>query len=322
MSEHRKRRVLLDTNIWRYVVDEGAQGLLLRVVRDSFCAAQVAPGVVYETLRLKDASLRAKLIRLMTNPRFNRLMPEAYSESMEILEEIKRMRPSWLRVVPDLRFFERLKKDWSRKTGGFWVRCEEAPEAEAKFVSHSEGSLMEQARDQSHVARKEMIKAGWNRNPSMNKTLAGFDFPVPGWRGDMVEMWRIDSLTGLTYGLAQTGNAYRDWIAPFIDLDGGLLGSAGWNEFWLYEADKTLMPRQWLRWAHSFAQRFRKVTPGSMGDVQLATYFVETDVVVTADKALIEILEECRPYAPCRLPEGRLIPAGSAGVVELLRILG
>ena len=32
------------------------------------------------------------------------------------------------------------------------------------------------------------------------------------------------------------------------------------------------------------AQRFRKVTPGSPGDTQLSTYFVETDVVITADK--------------------------------------
>lgn len=42
------------------------------------------------------------------------------------------------------------------------------------------------------------------------------------------------------------------------------------------------------------------------GDTQLATYFIETDVVITADKALLEILEEYRPYAPCRLPEGCL----------------
>jgi hypothetical protein len=30
--------------------------------------------------------------------------------------------------------------------------------------------------------------------------------------------------------------------------------------------------------------------------------------VVTADKALLEILQESPPYAPCSLPEGRLVP--------------
>jgi hypothetical protein len=85
--------------------------------------------------------------------------------------------------------------------------------------------------------------------------------------------------------------------------------------------DKTALPRQWLRWAHSFAQRFHKVTPGSPGDTQLFTYFVETDVVITADKALIEILNDCRPYAPCTLPEGTLVPGGAPGVAKLFRLL-
>jgi len=316
-----RRRVLLDTNIWRYVVDNESQGRLLRLARDGSYDVQIAPGVLYETLRLKDASLRATLVRLMTNSRFRRLMPEAYSESIEILREIERTHPDWLRDAPDLRFFNRLKKDWTRRTGGFWVRCERSPQSEALFIGQLEGELIEGAKAQAQVARKEMVDMGWKRNPPMDKTLAGFNFPVPGWRGDMVEAWRIDSLVGMTYALARQGHAYRDWIAPFVELDDGLLRSAAWGEFWLYLTDKSALQRQWMRWAHSFAQRFRRVTRGAPGDTQLSTYFVETDVVITADKALIEILEECRPYAPCHLPDGKLLPAGAPGVAGLLQLL-
>jgi hypothetical protein len=316
-----RKRALLDTNIWRYVIDNNAQGSLLRLARDSSYDVQIAPGVLYETLRLKDASLRATLVRLMTNPRFHRLMPEAYSESMEILREIERVRPDWLRDKPELQFFNRLKKDWSRKTGGFWVRCERSPQSEAQFISQGDDGMMEGAKAEAKLARKEMIDTGWKRNPPMDKTLAGFNFPVPGWRGDMVEAWRIDSLVGMTYGLTRQGHAYRDWIAPFVELDDGLLHSAAWGEFWLYLAEKNALPKQWLRWAHSFAQRFRNVSPGSPGDTQLSTYFVETDFLITADRALIEILEECRPYAPCRLPDGKLVPAGAPGVENLLAML-
>ncbi|MGZ5880341.1 MAG: hypothetical protein ACXWJO_01180 [Xanthobacteraceae bacterium] len=49
-----KKRALLDTNIWRYVVDHGAQGGLLRVACVGSHMVQIAPGVLYETLRLKD----------------------------------------------------------------------------------------------------------------------------------------------------------------------------------------------------------------------------------------------------------------------------
>jgi len=120
---------------------------------------------------------------------------------------------------------------------------------------------------------------------------------------------------------ARPGNAYRDWICPFVEVDKGLLQSDQWVEFWMYHVDKMLLPRQWLRWAHSFSQRFRKVTPGSFCDVQLVPYFLEADVIVTADKALIKILEEYRPYAPCQLPLARLVPAGEEGVAALLREL-
>ncbi len=314
-----RKRALLDTNVWRYIVDTESQGALLRFARDGPYDIQIAPAVLYESLRLKDVPLRRAIVRLMTNTRFHRLMPEAYSESMEILREIERARPDWMRDTPDMAFFSRLKKDWTRKTGGFWVRCARAPDSEANFLGQAEGQVVADARAQVQVARKETIQWNWKQNPSMDKTLAGFQHPVPGWHGDMVEMWRLDSLVGLTHALSRPGNPYRDWIAPFVELDDGLLGSAAWVEFWLYVADKHAMPRQWMRWAHSFAQRFRKVTPGAPGDTQLSTYFVETDVVITADKALLDILEECRPYAPCGLPEGKLISAGASGVEELLQ---
>jgi len=321
-----QKRVLLDTNVWRYVIDKGSQGALLRVAREGPYRVQIAPAVVYETLRLKDAQLRANLVRLMSNWRFHRMMPEAYSDSMEILQEIKRLRPQWLREVPEMQFFNRLKKDWARRTGGFWVRCARSPATEANYLGAVESEMIEGAKTQTLVARQEISASEWKRNPPMDKTVAAFHRPVPGWNGKPLEAWRWDSLTSMTFGLARQGNPYRDWIAPFVELDDGLLlgsqfGSAAWVEFWLHLTDKQAMPRQWMRWAHSFAQRFRKVTPGSPGDTQLFTYFIDTDVVITADKALLDILEECRPYSPCRLPEGRLIPAGATGVVKLLAML-
>jgi len=48
---------------------------------------------------------------------------------------------------------------------------------------------------------------------------------------------------------------------------------------------------------------------------------LEADAVVTADKILLQILEEIRPYAPRNLPLGRLVPAGAPGVSSLLTYL-
>jgi hypothetical protein len=317
-----KKRVLIDSNIWRYIVDANVQGSFLRLAKEGPYAVQIAPAVLYEALRVKDTRLRAKLVHLMTDRRLSRLMPEAFSESMEILREIRRLRPEWLLKEPNFLSFDRLRKDWMRKAGGFWVRCERSPGAEAKVLVGPEVEMLEGARRQSKDARREMIEIGWKKNPSMDKTLMGFRQPVPGWNGEPVEAWRLDALVQITHSLRQPHDPYRNWMSPFAKIDQRLLASAGWVQFWAHLVERHAVPRQWMRWAHSFAQRFRKVTPGSPCDSQLFTYFLETDVVITADAALLEILEECRPFAPCPLPAGKLMSAGDKGVEQLLHILG
>ncbi|MER9936107.1 hypothetical protein [Mesorhizobium sp. M0088] len=320
-QQARRKRALLDSSIWRYVIDGGEQGALLQAARHGSYTVQIAPAVVYEALRLRDVPLRNRLISLMTNRRFERLMPEAYSEAMEILSEVQRLRPDWLRPQPDKDFFDRSRRDWSRKMGGFWVRCARSPEEEAIHQQAAEGTLLKRAFEQIKGARKEMMEVGWKTNPSMDKTFAALPYPVPGWNGEMVEAWRIESWACVTYALSRPGNAYRDWIAPFVEADSGLLNSPEWVEFWLHLVSLEALPRQWMRWAHSFAQRFRKVTEGSGADNQLFTYLLETDRVITADKALLDILEECRPFAPHPLPIGQLVPAGVPGVELVLSIL-
>ncbi|MGH0288160.1 hypothetical protein [Sinorhizobium meliloti] len=177
--------------------------------------------------------------------------------------------------------------------------------------------MIREAQREVKQAREDMNATGWRRNPPMDKTVGKLPKPRPGWSGEPVEAWRLESLYGLTFGLSQTGNAYRDWIAPFVELDTGLLSSASWTKFWLHDVQVGKVPRQWMRWAHSFAQRFRTVTQGSPGDTQLFTYFLDTDIVVTGDKALLSILEECRPYSPLPLPKTLLVRGGKEGLQEM-----
>ena len=314
-------KVLLDSNIWRYVVDAREQGRLIHAARHSSTRVQVAPAIVFEALRLRDISLRNQLIALMTNRAFDRMMPEAFSEIMEILAEIGRLRPQWLRKEPDTAFFDRSRKDWSRKTGGFWVRCADTPDLEAGYIAQSEGSTLKRAGEEIKNARKEMIEARWKANPPLDEIRAGLHYPLEGWNGELVEAWRLESLNGLTYALSRPGHPYRDWLSPFLELDTGLLKSAGWVEFWMHAADVKAVPRQWIRWGHAFAQRFRKVTAGSGGDNQLFSYLLDTDMVITADKGFVDILEACRPFSPCGLPVGRLVPGGHHGVEAMLGAL-
>jgi hypothetical protein len=74
--------VLLDSNVWRYVADDDAGRELQRVAHAANVTIQIVPSVVYEALRTEDSVLRQKLIALMTDSHWLRLMPEAYHESL------------------------------------------------------------------------------------------------------------------------------------------------------------------------------------------------------------------------------------------------
>lgn len=314
-----KPRVLLDTNVWSYIVDGRRQREIMRVASDGFWQLQIAPSIVLETLRFKDATRMCAIVELQTQPHFQRLMPEAFSEAQEVLAAIRRLRPDWLREAPDLHFIARLQDEWSRK--GFWRRCRQSPATEAAWRREREGNLAEAAHADAKARREEMLKGGWKGTPPMDKVMAKPSSQLPGWKGDWVAAWRVERLEEVTGHSTEVGDGRRDWLGPYLPLEGNLLSSKGWNEFWLYQVQSTDLPRQWLRWAHKFAQRFRRVSPGSSGDTQLFSYLLETDLVVSADKGLIDILDECRPYAPIRLPDARLIHAGPAGVTELSNLL-
>ena len=81
------------------------------------------------------------------------------------------------------------------------------------------------------------------------------------------------------------------------------------------------MPWFWLRWAFQYYQSFYKVTGGTPGDAQLATYLSEADVVVSADKNFLRIADAVRPYAPVPIAKTKLVAADKKGVTETLEFL-
>jgi hypothetical protein len=63
------------------------------------------------------------------------------------------------------------------------------------------------------------------------------------------------------------------------------------------------------------------VTEGTPGDTQLGTYLVEVDIMLSADKVLVNIANRCRKDAPFTIAESRLVTREEAigtviGVLE------
>jgi hypothetical protein len=90
------RKVLLDSNVWRYVADFGDASDLEEACAATGTAVVVVPALVFEARGLQDDDTRKKILALLARPAWTRLMPEAYLETEDIKAIVRRHRPEWL----------------------------------------------------------------------------------------------------------------------------------------------------------------------------------------------------------------------------------
>src|SRR4051794_5348345 len=103
-------KILMDTNVWNYIVDADGIETLRKASRASGVRIVACPAVAYECLRVPDPVVRKRRGKALAREEWSRLMPEAFSEAEDMLAEIRRLRPEWLLGAPDLR-------DWYRNRG-------------------------------------------------------------------------------------------------------------------------------------------------------------------------------------------------------------
>lgn len=313
----KRRRLVLDANVWRRIVDEKSGGQLIQAATRANTTILAAPTVVYEALRTPQDELRRAILNELTARRWLRLMPEAYSESMELLGEIRRLRPDTLRAKPNMAAFAQLKASWTNQKRGFWERVRSDPTAELQALDFSgQKRLLDAGRAQARLRRKEMKAAPkWEHVP-LDQIKWIPEGEHTGWNGQPVEGWRVEAFATFNFALPRRGSAYRDWLEPFCELERLMGDQIAWTRFWFEEVSVEALPRFWVRWAIEYLQRFRKVTPGTPGDSQLATHLCEADVLITEDKTLCQIVENARRYAPVQI--GRAILVDGASVEAIL----
>lgn len=314
-------RLLIDSNIWRYLTDAGAIDELRIVARKTKVRVLVAPAVVYEAMRVSDPRLRYRLAQALTLPDWKRLMPEAYSEAEEFKVEVRRLRPAWIRKQPDLASFKRLRHDWASPRGGFWDRVRHDTQAEATRILGMEGAILDVARSQARALREqaESMPREFATTRLCDLMAAPTQQPPPGWPDGPVELWRLDALRHWGRALMNFDSTHREWAEGEVDIPIALSQQESWAKFWLQDVGS--LPKCWLRTACEYLQRFSKVSDGAPVDVQLATYLADADVMVSADKLFVRITERCREEAPFAVAKGVRLPGGDAAATELFSLM-
>ncbi|EMR47977.1 hypothetical protein PPUTLS46_009044 [Pseudomonas putida LS46] len=269
---------------------------------------------------MSDAEGRRRLIHLVTEKDWKRLMPEVFSECAEVKSEIIRLRPEWRIAEPNMKEFNRLRYDWVRPKKGFWDRArrgiETAPTNESVRRDEEDRLAVEQSfaiRDRLKDVKKpegdtHLQKASYKLEPE-----------AAGETEQTVDYWRVPSLVVFTSELRFYESAVREWLDSEIDLRAMLAAPDSMNSLWLQEFDVAAVPRQWLRGSFEFLQKWHKVNTGTPGDARLATHLVDADVIISADKNFVRFAERCRAEAPFKIGKTLRAQAHRPGVDQVLK---
>jgi predicted nucleic acid-binding protein len=313
-------RVLLDTNVWNYIVEVDGVEPLRQAARANRVAIVACPAVVYECLRVADPDKRRRRAKALAREDWLRLMPEAFSEAEDVRREMQRLRPGWLLDTPDLRQWSRNRADWQ---SGFWRRVRREPGVVAGHIKALGDDRLQQARGATKAARKQGESLGHTIHTfKWNRATGAFAVPTPGWDGSEFEAWRGLSVScwwnDLILGESPTT---LEWLGPWLDLRAVRSDIASWTRLWTREVETSALPREWIRWAMAETQATRTTSNGTPGDNQLATYLVDVDIFVTTDKVFVDLADAMRPHCPAPLAETRRSPAGSEALTFVLELL-
>jgi hypothetical protein len=316
-------KVLLDSNVWRYIADFGDLASLEQTCGASGIEIVVAPALVFEARGLLDDVTRKKILALLSLPAWARLMPEAYLEAEEVKAIVRRHRPEWVIANPDLTEVNRLRHDW-QSPDGFWARAANDTALRVTDESVRNDREHELARQESKDIRQRVV--GRKESLPSNLHLRGVVYPLPpeapGGEERFVEYWRVPSLHHLREELAIYTSPYREWLDAEIDVAALISSTDSMTRLWFVEIGIEEAPRQWTRGAFECLQAYHKVTAGTPGDSQLSSHLVDVDAVVSADRNFVRFAQKCREDAPFALAQPYLICGGPDSVTELLELLG
>ena len=291
------QRILVDTNVWRYLVDLDGLETVYRAARGAPGAILACPAVLYELLRLENAPLRHRLVKAICRSRWVRMMPEAFEESEQLRAELARLRPEWLLQEPDISSYRRLYNDWNERTG-VWRRARVDPMRAAQILRLVEGDHLSRGRSDTLDLRAQLSKITTFDTVTLDRWTTTFPLNPDGWDGRPVETWRAETMIYYIEALLMRNSPQsptaREWLEPWVNLAAIKNHLPSFASFFLYETDPLHLSRSWLRWALRTLQATRKTGPGTPVDNQIGSYLVDADLLVTADKVFVAIIERIR----------------------------
>jgi hypothetical protein len=321
-------RVILDTNLWSSIGDEMVTQKFDDLMKSHSLQVLVPPSTLVEVVRIPVAEARRRIVHALAKGPRRRLRTEAESESVDLISEIKRTRPQWLRTMPDTARVASLNGFWTKR---IWREAIQDSTRLHEYQVSRTGKydyLVARQKEQRHI----FLRDNADLRPlaaliaQMPPEVSG-DY-MPGWSGEAVEPWRILFRDVYWHELVEVAGrapvtkedtTFADWVGAYVDMARLRSNPADFTRLWLEDVCLQALPRHWVRWAVNILQANHKVTQGNPADEQHSSYLVECDLFLSADARYVSILEAVRADAPFSLAESRLVSGDrSAPIIDRL----
>jgi hypothetical protein len=320
-------RLALDTNIWSYLGDVGAAAEFQRLVERRNVVVVIPPSTLLEVMRLPLAGPRARIVGVMSHVRRVRLPSEAELESSEVVNEVQRCRPQWLRQILNTGRVSKFHTYWTKKV---WRDAQEKPELMHAYLMKENSkwnALVDIQRDNRVSFPRDKFDATDLSRIEISAPDANDATRVaPGWDGKPVAGWRFENhniywhaLNSIYRRSIYTGEdtTCADWLSAYIDLKRTTHNPEDFTKFWFEDVDRFSVWRNWLRWAVRQSQTSMKVTAGNPYDDQHSAYHLDYDLYLSADKRYIDVLNIVRRHAGFAMAEPRRVSGdGDLSIVE------
>lgn len=233
-----------------------------------------------------------------------------------------RTHPEWELKSKNNNLFRKLRYDWVRTKGGFWERVRKDSEKVAKLYKHQDSSMLEKARRDMRDVRKSVSEKNiqmLNTN-SLREWKGSWRNPLSG-NIIVTDAWRVYSEV-IWGNMLSRETVFKEWLGCDLDIRFLLFyGGLDFINFWQSEVRAEDVPREWIRASIYGMQSEHRVTDGNPTDSSISTHAIDVDLIFSADKNFITMLNRIQCSAPFKTAYGILVQGGKPGVDELLDLL-
>jgi hypothetical protein len=317
----------MDTNLWSYVAKSDAVGRFDSAAAESGITIVTPPSVLLEVLGTRNRTHREAIIRALCNKPRYRPPSEAESMSNELVSEIRRLHPQWLRSMPDTARVATLHGFWTKR---IWRLAQQGFLGDRQFGPPSEQEqrrlITGNQKTNASNAKKESVDlrnfAGLKAFPTQGDASGG-----KGWRDDRpIDLWRAENALLYWYQLITVPSraimsgedtTFADWVGAYVNLNLVRRKQDEFYAMWFYEIEPAAVLRNWVGWAVTWAQMQRRIEISGATDAQHASYLCDCDVFLTADKRFAHALQLVAEQAPAPVASTRLVvDPGAGNIVE------